>query len=78
MLSSFLAAPRKGHISQALHIVQYLEKHKKSWLAMDPEKSDVKWNPAPEQSPNMRRNMMNKIYQDAQEDIPINSPEPLG
>ena len=24
MLSSFLAAPRKGHVSQALHIFQYL------------------------------------------------------
>ena len=78
MLSSFLAAPRKGHVSQALHIFQYLEKHKNSWLAMDPEKLDIEWNGAPEQSPNMRRNMMIKIYRDAKEDIPANSPEPLG
>ena len=45
---------------------------------MDPEKLDVNWNRALEQSMIIRRNMMTKIYQDAKEDIPVNSPEPLG
>ena len=45
---------------------------------MDSEKLDVKWNGAPEQSPTMRRNMVTKIYRGAKEDIPVNSPEPLG
>ena len=45
---------------------------------MDPKKLDVKWNGAPEQLPVMRRNLMAKIYRDAKEDIPDNSPEALG
>ena len=78
LMSSYLACPRIGHLEQALHIFHYLERHDNSWLAMDPQSIEVSWNGAPDQSPEIRRKMMQTIYRDATEDIPPNAPEPLG
>ena len=77
-LSSFLVSPRIGHMHQALHLFKYLKNHSNSWIPMDPEKVDVRWTGPAEHSPNARRKMMKKIYQDATEDLPINAPAPLG
>jgi len=78
LLSSYLAAPRIGHLEQALHIFYYLQKHENSWLAMDPHKINISWNGAPDQAPERRRTMMQTIYRDAIEDLPDNAPEALG
>ena len=77
-LSSFLAGPRIGHLHQAFHIFKYLRNHENSWIPLDPCKLIVNWNGTDEQSPGTRREMMKKIYQDAEEDIPMNAPEPRG
>ena len=39
---------------------------------------DIRFNGPADESPELRRDMMKKIYQDAAEDIPKNSPEPRG
>ena len=77
-LSSFLASPRIGQLHQAFHIFKYLRNHDNSWIPLDPCKLDVQWNGPYEQSPDVRREMMKKIYQDAKEDLPSNIPEPRG
>ena len=45
---------------------------------MDPMKLDIQWMGPADQIPDERRVMMKKIYPDAQEDIPVNAPKPLG
>ena len=77
-LSSFLASPRIGHLHQVFHIFKYLEEKCNSWIPLDPEKLDIKFNGPADELPQLRREMMKKIYQDAKEDIPTNSPEPRG
>ena len=77
-LSSFLAGPRSGHLYQALHIFEYLKNHCNSWIPLDPNELDVKFNGPPEEAPDLRRESMKKIYQDAVEDLPSNAPEPRG
>ena len=77
-LSSFLACPRVGHLHQAFHIFKYLKAKDNSWIPLDPQKLDIKFTGPSEESPVLRREMMKRIYQDAQEDIPKNAPEPRG
>ena len=77
-LSSFLASPRLGHLHQTFHIFKYLSNHDNSWIPLDPAKLNIDWRGSSEHSPGVRREMMKKIYQDAEEDIPSNAPEPRG
>ena len=77
-LSSFLTSPRIGHLHQAFHIFKYLEGKPNSWIPLDPEKLDIKFGGPAEEMPELRREMMKRIYQDAKEDVPSNSPEPRG
>ena len=77
-LSSVSASPRIGHLHQAFHIFKYLQNHKNSWIPLDSCKLTINWNGTNEQSPETRRDMMKRIYQDAEEDIPTNAPEPRG
>ena len=77
-LSSYLASPRSGHLYQAMHIFEYLKHHCNSWIPLDPNQLDVKFNGPPDETPELRRETMKKIYQDASEDLPSNAPEPRG
>ena len=77
-LSSYLASPRVGHLMQALHIFHYLSRHDSSWMPMDPNKLDIEFKGPQEASPEVRRTVMRKIYQDACEEIPDNQPTPRG
>ena len=67
-----------GHLYQALHIFEYLKNHYNSWIPLDPNELDVKFNGPPEEAPDLRCESMKKIYQDAVEDLPSNAPEPRG
>lgn len=79
MLSSYSAAPRRGHLHQLLHVFHYLEHHDRSWLVMDHEYAniDISGNDVSE-SPIENAKVMRELYPDAVEDIPANMPEPLG
>ena len=77
-LSSFPAGSRSGHLYQALHIFEYLKNHYDSWIKLDPNELNGKFNGPPEEAPDLRRESMKKIYQDALEDLPSNTPEPRG
>ena len=78
LLSSFLACPRIGHLHQTFHIVKYLDGKNNSWIPLDPERLTIKFNGPSNESPELRREMMKKIYQDAAEETPVNAPEPRG
>jgi len=41
MLSSFVAMPRQGHLSQILHIFAYLKCHSTARLLLDPTYPDI-------------------------------------
>ena len=77
-LSTYLAAPRIGHLHQAVHIFHYLLKHNTSWIPMDPKKLNLEYNGTPDNAPNVRREKMQNIYRDACEDVPDNAPPPRG
>lgn len=77
-LSSFLACPRIGHLHQTFHIFKYLDGKNNSWIPLDPERLTIKFNVPSNESPELRREMMKKIYQDAAEETPVNAPEPRG
>ena len=79
MLSSYSAAPRRGHLHQLLHVFHYLEHHNRSWLVMDHEYAniDISGNDVTE-SPIENAKVMKELYPDAVEDIPPNMPEALG
>jgi hypothetical protein len=66
MLSSFLASPREGHLSEALHIFSYLKRHRKSAMVFD------------NTLPNIDESIFQQNYRDAQEKLPLNAPEPKG
>ena len=68
-LSSFLASPHIGHLNQTFHVFKYLRNHDNSWIPLDPGKLDVSWRGRDEQSPEARKNMMKKIYQDVEQKI---------
>ena len=77
-LSTYLAAPRIGHLHQAIHIFHYLQRHNSSWLPMDPKKLILEYKGPSDNSPSVRREKMRNIYRDACEDIPDNAPLPRG
>ena len=76
VLSRYLAAPRSGHLQQALHIFKYLDIHRDNELAFDPTYLDL-----PNPSDNTKESKiarMKKYYPDAEEAMPPNAPEPRG
>ena len=79
ILSQYLAAPRMGHLTQAIHIFHYLDRHNRTWMMMDPSRFDVEWHPEKNEcSPQERAIQMKEIYVDAEESIPHNIPEARG
>ena len=74
VLSTYLAAPRTGHLLQALHIFKHLEIHSDNDLAFDPAYQNVSGI----NEINFRRAEMKSIYVDAEEDLPPNAPPSRG
>jgi hypothetical protein len=72
MLSSFLAAPREGHLSECLHIFAYLKKYKRSTMVFDDTLPNV------DESLFTTNKDWTDFYIDAKEIIPPNAPEPRG
>ena len=66
ILSQYLANPRNGHLMQAVHIFRYLERHDRSWMAMDPRDYDIDWKRKKnEVSPSERALGMQWLYPDS-------------
>ena len=79
ILSQYLAAPRMGHLKQAIHIFHYLDRHNRTWMMMDPSRFDVEWHPEKNEcGPQERAMQMKEIYVDTEESIPPNAPEARG
>ena len=72
LLSRFMAAPRAGHLKQAIHILSYLKKHSRSLLVMDNSKPDLSTLATFEEKD------WREFYPNAKEPIPSNMPEPRG
>ena len=72
MLSRYLEKPRTGHLVQSLHILKYLDQHKKNELPFDPEYHNVE-DPALVQD---RIKAMEEMYPDVVEDLPPDFPPP--
>ncbi len=70
MLSSFLAAPHKGHLSQVHHIFAYLKKYSRSTIVFDDTSPVIDLNAFPVNDWTFCR--------DVRERIPPNAPEPRG
>jgi hypothetical protein len=70
-MSSYLAAPREGHLEQVFHIFGYLKKITKKRSAFDPD------YPVIEES-RFNRYDWADFYRDCKELTPPNAPEPLG
>ena len=71
MLSRFLAAPRAGHLEQALHIFSYLKKYSRSSMVFDdarPEYDEARFI----------QSDWTECYPGAKEVIPRNAPKPRG
>jgi hypothetical protein len=71
MLSSFLAAPRQGHLSQVHHIFAYLKKYPRSTMVFDDTTPIV-------DSSTFFQADWTEFYRDAKELIPPNAPTPRG
>ena len=71
LLSTHLALPRVGHLQQVYHIFGYLKNSPRRRLFFDPD------------HPNISESRFQKFdwedfYKDAEEEIPLNAPEPRG
>ena len=79
MLSAFLAAPRLGHLHQAMYMYKYLEDHKRSKIVFDPTYVNINDDHVvPEERASFRAKYMKELYPDAVEDLPPNAPIPRG
>lgn len=72
-MSAYLAAPRKGHLMQVLHVFAYLKKYNRSKTVLNPEYIDH----------DARKRRFEEAdwsdqYPDAQEELPPGMPEPRG
>ena len=75
-LSSYLAAPRTGHLQQALHMIKYLETHSTNELTFDPQQYYL--SPSILQDASEKGRAMASLYKDATDEVPPNAPEPRG
>ncbi len=72
MLSSFLAAPREGHLQETFHIFSYLKRYRRSTMVFDdtlPSVTNVHFQDSADWS---------DFYGEAQEKVPLNAPVPRG
>jgi hypothetical protein len=71
LMSTYLAAPREGHLEQVFHIFGYLKKVPKKRIAFDPNYPEINES-------RFKVYDWNDVYRDAEEAIPPNAPDPLG
>ena len=71
MMSSHLALPREGHLSQVFHVFAYLKKHHNYALVFDPSYPDVNIETFPKHD-------WKKFYGDVKGAMPHDMPDPLG
>ena len=71
-LSSFRAAPRRGHLDRAKRIVGYVAKFKEACIRI---RTGI---PSFSEYPDQQHSWMNTVYEDAQELLPHDAPPPLG
>ena len=72
LLSSFLVAPREGHLQAVYNIFGYLDKHMESNLVFDDKVPDIS------EEVFQDTNWKDTIYGDIEEELPPNMPKPLG
>ena len=72
MLSSFLAMPRKGHMTAALFCMSYLKQRHNSKIYLDPSYPDIDHDKFKQDA------NWTAFYGDVKEAIPVNAPKPLG
>jgi hypothetical protein len=70
-LSSFLMAPREGHLEAALSVFAYLCKHKDHVMIFNPARMDV-------QESDFINSQWTDVYGELKEEIPMDFPVPLG
>ena len=79
LLSRYMAAPRIGHLTQLLHIFQYLHSHRCMDLTFDPTKINInETTTLPHQRANFKAKSMRNLYPDSIDYLPPNAPPPLG
>ena len=71
-LSSFLAAPRDGHLNQSLHIFAFLKKHHDSGIVFDQSSPDIN------EDDFKTNDDWTYFYGNEKESLPPNMPPPLG
>jgi hypothetical protein len=71
LMSTYLAAPREGHLEQVFHIFGYLKKVPRRRIAFDPDYPEINES-------RFKAYDWNDFYRDVEEAIPPNAPEPLG
>ena len=71
LLSSYLAAPREGHMDAALHIMSYLGNHHNTRLIFDPTYPTIDHASFPQCE-------WKEFYPGAEEPIPLDAPEARG
>ena len=76
VLSQYLAFPRTGHLTQALHIIKYLDIHTESELTFDPGEYILSSESIQEAQNKWKS--MSSLYPDANEETPPNAPKPRG
>ena len=81
LLSQYMAAPRSGHLQQALNIFKYIKHNITSgWFIFDPLDFDIDWVPIrpDELHPIEREKAMKELYPDSEDMLPPKMPEPRG
>jgi hypothetical protein len=76
VLSAFSAAPRKGHLARACHLVGYLRKFPERWIGID--SGDPGKVPGEVAEPYLNQAELKDLYSDVVEDIDPKGPEPKG
>ena len=74
LLSQYQAAPRQGHLEQALHIFGYLDKHPKLTLYMNPELTNLNYGIFA----TTNASEFGEYYRGAKEEMPHRMPRPRG
>jgi len=81
LLSQYMAAPRSGHLQQAVNVFKYIKHNLTSgWLIFDPLDFDINWVPIrpDELHPTERAKSMKELYPDSEDLLPPKIPEPRG
>jgi hypothetical protein len=72
MMSSFMAMPREGHLSQLFHMFGYLKKYHNSELVFDPSEPQIDYQQFQQHDWSLSE------YGELKEKLPRNAPQPRG